>query len=64
MTFCTTNILLPFFRLIHSVVSYRVLEVKVNKEKTLQLFFVKGENASQAAVIVNDVYGPDAVTSN
>lgn len=39
----------------------------VNKEKIryiLQFFFDKGENASQAAEIVNGVYGPDTVTAN
>ncbi|GFU89218.1 histone-lysine N-methyltransferase SETMAR [Trichonephila clavipes] len=38
-----------------------------NKEKiqyTLQFFFDKGENASQAAEIVNGVYGADTVTAN
>ncbi|GFW09786.1 integrase catalytic domain-containing protein [Trichonephila clavipes] len=49
------------------VVSYRVLEMKVNKEKiryTLQFFYDKGENASQAAEIVNGAYGADTVTAN
>jgi len=48
-------------------VSYRVLKTEVNKEKIryiLQFFFDKGENASQAAEIVNGVYGPDTVTTN
>ena len=38
-----------------------------SKEKIrhiLQFFFDKGENASQAAENVNNVYGPDAVTAN
>ena len=41
--------------------------MEVNKEKIryfLQFFFDKGENASQAAEIVNSVYGPDTVTAN
>ncbi|GFU67714.1 hypothetical protein TNCV_4327681 [Trichonephila clavipes] len=36
--------------MVHSVVSYRVLKMEVNKEKIryiLQFFFDKGENASQ-----------------
>ncbi|GFW01035.1 hypothetical protein TNCV_1762731 [Trichonephila clavipes] len=41
--------------------------MEVNKEKTryiLQFFFDKGENASQVAEIVNDVYGAVTVTAN
>ncbi|CAK9816710.1 Histone-lysine N-methyltransferase SETMAR [Anthophora quadrimaculata] len=41
--------------------------MEVNKEKIryiLQFFFDKGENASQAAEIVNGVYDPDTVTAN
>ncbi|GFT56403.1 hypothetical protein TNCV_2333821 [Trichonephila clavipes] len=41
--------------------------MEVNKEKIryiLQLFFDKGENASQAAEIVNGVDGADTVTAN
>lgn len=41
--------------------------MEVNKEKIryiLQFFFDKGENASQAAEIVNGVYGADTVTAN
>ncbi|XP_067136483.1 histone-lysine N-methyltransferase SETMAR-like [Centruroides vittatus] len=41
--------------------------MEVTKEKiwyVLQFCFDKGENASQAAEIVNDVYGPDTVTAN
>ncbi|KAL6420427.1 hypothetical protein ACFW04_014434 [Cataglyphis niger] len=41
--------------------------MEVNKEKIryiLQFFFDKGENASQAAKIVNGVYGSDTVTAN
>ncbi|KAL9918814.1 histone-lysine N-methyltransferase SETMAR-like [Glossina fuscipes fuscipes] len=41
--------------------------MEVNKEKIryiLQFFFDKGENASQAAKIVNGVYGSDTVTPN
>ncbi|GFW91141.1 histone-lysine N-methyltransferase SETMAR [Trichonephila clavipes] len=41
--------------------------MEVNKEKTryiLQCFFDKGENASQVAEIVNDVYGADTVITN
>ncbi|GFV09060.1 histone-lysine N-methyltransferase SETMAR [Trichonephila clavipes] len=41
--------------------------MEVNKDKIrciLQFFFDKGENASQAAKIVNDVYGVDTVTAN
>ncbi|GFV05542.1 histone-lysine N-methyltransferase SETMAR [Trichonephila clavipes] len=41
--------------------------MKVNKEKIryiLQFFLDKGENASQAAEIVNGVYGADTVTAN
>ncbi|KAL9876423.1 histone-lysine N-methyltransferase SETMAR-like isoform 1-T3 [Glossina fuscipes fuscipes] len=55
------------FCLVHSVVSYSVLKMEVNKEKIryiLQFFFDKGENASQAAKIVNGVYGSDTVTAN
>ncbi|GFU73124.1 hypothetical protein TNCV_1354151 [Trichonephila clavipes] len=58
---------LPFVRRLHSVVSYRVLKMEVNKEKIryiLQFFFDKCENASQAAEIVNDVDGADTVTAN
>ncbi|QQP56323.1 Histone-lysine N-methyltransferase SETMAR [Caligus rogercresseyi] len=38
----------------------------ISKEKIhiLQLFFNKGENASQADENVNSVYGPDTVTAN
>ncbi|KAL9873347.1 histone-lysine N-methyltransferase SETMAR-like isoform 1-T2 [Glossina fuscipes fuscipes] len=55
------------FCLLHSVVSYSVLKMEVNKEKIryiLQFFFDKGENASQTAKIVNGVYGSDTVTAN
>ena len=41
--------------------------MEINKEKIryiLQFFFNKGENASQAAVIVNGVYGANTVTAN
>ncbi|GFX31154.1 histone-lysine N-methyltransferase SETMAR [Trichonephila clavipes] len=41
--------------------------MEVNKEKIryiLQFLFYKGENASQAAEIVNGVYGADTVTAN
>ncbi|GFU79540.1 histone-lysine N-methyltransferase SETMAR [Trichonephila clavipes] len=41
--------------------------MEVNKGKIwyiLQFFFDKGESASQAAEIVNDVYGIDTVTAN
>ncbi|GFU35241.1 histone-lysine N-methyltransferase SETMAR [Trichonephila clavipes] len=42
--------------------------MEVNKEKIcfffLQFFFVKGENASQAAEIANAVYGANTVTAN
>ncbi|GFV42089.1 histone-lysine N-methyltransferase SETMAR [Trichonephila clavipes] len=41
--------------------------MEVNKEKIryiLQFFFDKGENASQAAEIVNDIYSADTVTVN
>ncbi|GFY35089.1 histone-lysine N-methyltransferase SETMAR [Trichonephila clavipes] len=41
--------------------------MEVNKEKIrffLQFFFDKGENASQAAEIVNGIYGADTVTAN
>ncbi|GFV29292.1 histone-lysine N-methyltransferase SETMAR [Trichonephila clavipes] len=41
--------------------------MEVNKERILyilQFFFDKGENASQAAEIVNGVYGADTVTAN
>ncbi|GFW70634.1 histone-lysine N-methyltransferase SETMAR [Trichonephila clavipes] len=41
--------------------------MKVNKEKIryiLQFFFDKGENANQAAIIVNGVYGADTVAAN
>ncbi|GFX07911.1 histone-lysine N-methyltransferase SETMAR [Trichonephila clavipes] len=44
--------------------SYMVLKIVVNKQKILyivQLFFDKGENASQAAEIVNGVYGAGTV---
>ncbi|KAL9876584.1 histone-lysine N-methyltransferase SETMAR-like isoform 1-T4 [Glossina fuscipes fuscipes] len=54
------------FCLVHSVVSYSVLKMEVNKEKIryiLQFFFDKDENASQAAKIVNGVYGSDTVTA-
>lgn len=47
--------------------SYGVLKVEVNKEKILyilQFFSDKGKNASQAAEIVNGVYGPHTVTAN
>ncbi|GFU91128.1 retrovirus-related Pol polyprotein from transposon TNT 1-94 [Trichonephila clavipes] len=43
-------------------VSYRVLKMEVNKEKIrsiLQIFFDKGEKASQVAEIVNGVYGDE-----
>ncbi|GFX67612.1 histone-lysine N-methyltransferase SETMAR [Trichonephila clavipes] len=53
--------------LVLSVVIYRVLKMEVNKEKIryiLQFFFDKGENASQAAEIVNGLYGADTVTAN
>ncbi|GFX34761.1 hypothetical protein TNCV_2514771 [Trichonephila clavipes] len=49
------------------VVNHRVLKMEVNKEKIwyiLQLFFDKGENASQVAEIVNGVYSADTVTAN
>ncbi|GFV94634.1 histone-lysine N-methyltransferase SETMAR [Trichonephila clavipes] len=49
------------------LVSYRVLKVEINKEKIryiLQFFFDKGENVSQAAEIVNGVYGANTVTVN
>ncbi|QQP57101.1 Histone-lysine N-methyltransferase SETMAR, partial [Caligus rogercresseyi] len=39
----------------------------ISKEKIrhiLQVFFDKGENASQVAENVNSVYGPDTVTAN
>ncbi|GFY00532.1 hypothetical protein TNCV_2139291 [Trichonephila clavipes] len=55
------------FCLVHSVVSYRMLKMEVNKEKIryiLQFFFDKGENASQVAEIVNGVHGADTVTAN
>ncbi|GFX74176.1 histone-lysine N-methyltransferase SETMAR [Trichonephila clavipes] len=48
-------------------VSYRVLKIEVIKEKIrfiLQFFSDKGENASQAAEIVNGVYGAVTVTAN
>ncbi|GFW51227.1 histone-lysine N-methyltransferase SETMAR [Trichonephila clavipes] len=41
--------------------------MEVNKEKIwyiLQFFFDKGKNASQAAEIVNGVYGADTVTAS
>ncbi|GFV67949.1 histone-lysine N-methyltransferase SETMAR [Trichonephila clavipes] len=41
--------------------------MKVNNEKNRyisQFFFDKGENASQAAEIVNGVYGADTITAN
>ncbi|GFS90802.1 histone-lysine N-methyltransferase SETMAR [Trichonephila clavipes] len=41
--------------------------MEINKEKIryiLQFFFDKGENASQAAEIVNGVYGAKAVIAN
>ncbi|GFX38399.1 histone-lysine N-methyltransferase SETMAR [Trichonephila clavipes] len=41
--------------------------MEVNKEKIryiLQFFFDKGENASQAAEIVNGVYGADILTAS
>ncbi|GFW48529.1 histone-lysine N-methyltransferase SETMAR [Trichonephila clavipes] len=41
--------------------------MEVTKEKIwyiLQFFFDKGENASQAAEVVNCVYGADTVTVN
>ncbi|GFW13111.1 histone-lysine N-methyltransferase SETMAR [Trichonephila clavipes] len=41
--------------------------MEVNKEKIryfLQFFFDKGENASQAAEIVNGAHGVDTVTAN
>ncbi|GFV69529.1 histone-lysine N-methyltransferase SETMAR [Trichonephila clavipes] len=44
-----------------------MLKMEVNKEKIryiLQFFFDKGENASQAAEIVNGFYGADTVTAN
>ncbi|GFS85816.1 histone-lysine N-methyltransferase SETMAR [Trichonephila clavipes] len=49
------------------IVRNRVLKTEVNKEKIrfiLQFFLDKGENASQAAEIVNGVYGADNVTDN
>ncbi|GFW03958.1 hypothetical protein TNCV_2050741 [Trichonephila clavipes] len=52
---------------VHSVVSYRVLKMEVNKEKIryiLQIFFDKSEYASLMAEIVNDVYGANTVTAN
>ncbi|GFX93864.1 histone-lysine N-methyltransferase SETMAR [Trichonephila clavipes] len=67
MTFHTKRIILLFFCLVHSVVSYRVLKIEVNKEKIrffLQFFFDKGENASQVAEIANGVYDSDTVTAN
>ncbi|XP_076757694.1 histone-lysine N-methyltransferase SETMAR-like [Xylocopa sonorina] len=51
----------------HSVLSYKVLTMEVNKEKIrfiLQFFFDNGENASQAAEIMNGVYSADTVTAN
>ncbi|GFY33010.1 histone-lysine N-methyltransferase SETMAR [Trichonephila clavipes] len=51
--------------LVHSVVSYRVLKIEVNKEKIRHILqFDKGKNASQIAQIVNGVYGADTVTAN
>ncbi|GFW69067.1 histone-lysine N-methyltransferase SETMAR [Trichonephila clavipes] len=44
-----------------------MLKIEVNKEKIryiLQFFFDKDENASQAAEIVNGVYGANTVTVN
>ncbi|GFV29401.1 histone-lysine N-methyltransferase SETMAR [Trichonephila clavipes] len=44
-----------------------MLKMEVNREKIqhiLQFFFDKGENGSQAAEIVNGVYGADTVTDN
>ena len=41
--------------------------MEVNKEKIryiLQFFFYKGENASQAAAIVNGIYCTNTVTAN
>ncbi|GFU56230.1 histone-lysine N-methyltransferase SETMAR [Trichonephila clavipes] len=49
------------------VVRYRVLKMEVNEGKIryiLQFFVDKGENASQAAEIVNGVYSADTVTGN
>ncbi|GFW96867.1 histone-lysine N-methyltransferase SETMAR [Trichonephila clavipes] len=43
-----------------------MLKMEVNKGKIryiLQFFFDKGENASQAAEIVNVVYGANTVTT-
>ncbi|CAD6994021.1 unnamed protein product [Ceratitis capitata] len=37
---------------------------KEKRRSILQFFFDKGKNASQAAEIVNSVYGPDTVTVN
>ncbi|GFS90388.1 histone-lysine N-methyltransferase SETMAR [Trichonephila clavipes] len=49
------------------VESYRVLKMEVNKEKIryiLQFFFDRGKDASQAAEIVNGVFGADTVAAN
>ncbi|GFW91540.1 histone-lysine N-methyltransferase SETMAR [Trichonephila clavipes] len=49
------------------IVSYRVLKIKVNKEKIrflLQFFFDKDENASQVAEIANHIYGDNTLTAN
>ncbi|GFX22813.1 histone-lysine N-methyltransferase SETMAR [Trichonephila clavipes] len=45
----------------------QVLKIEVNKERIryiLQFFFDKGENASQAAEILNGVHDADTVTAN
>ncbi|GFW95333.1 histone-lysine N-methyltransferase SETMAR [Trichonephila clavipes] len=56
-----------FFCLVYSVVSCRVLKIKVNKEKIqffLQFFFDKSESARQVAEIANGVDGADTVPAN
>ncbi|GFW97644.1 histone-lysine N-methyltransferase SETMAR [Trichonephila clavipes] len=50
-----------------AIVNYRVIKVELNGEKIryiLQFFFDKSKHASQAAEIVQDVYGADTVTAN
>jgi len=45
-----------------SIVREILLRMEINKEKICYIFD-KGGNASKAAEIVNDVYGPDPVST-
>ncbi|GFW73247.1 histone-lysine N-methyltransferase SETMAR [Trichonephila clavipes] len=66
VTFYTKNYFAGFC-FIHSIVSYRVLKIEVNKEKVryiLQFSFDKGENASQTSEILHGVYDAHTVTAN